>query len=57
MRLERITFQEDPAVYTAQLLIEEKLDPLTTMVVAPTQRFKIYLAFEQYTLTPDCYKL
>ncbi len=44
MRLERINFQEDPAAHTAQLLIEEGLDPLTTLVVAPTQRFKTYLA-------------
>ena len=44
VRLEQINFQEDPAAYTAQLLIEEGLDPLTTLVVAPTQRFKTYLA-------------
>lgn len=44
MRVERLNFQEDPAAYTAQWLIREGLDPLKTMVVAPTQRFKTYFA-------------
>jgi hypothetical protein len=44
VRVERLNFQEDPAAHSAQWLIREGLDPLKTMVVAPTQRFKTYFA-------------
>jgi RecB family exonuclease len=44
VQVERLSFQEDPAAHTAQWLIREGLNPLKTMMVVPTQRFKTYFA-------------
>jgi RecB family exonuclease len=44
VKIERIGFQTDPARYTAGLIVEGSIDPVTALVVSPTQRFKTYLA-------------
>ncbi len=50
MRRVKFSFQEDPATFTARWLISKNLDPIRTMIVAPTQRFKTYLAASLLTL-------
>jgi RecB family exonuclease len=44
MRVVRLSFREDPAVRAAAYLVDGGIDPLKTVVVVPTQRFKTYFA-------------
>ncbi len=46
MELITLPFSVDPAAYTASHLLQEGLDPLHTLVISPTERFKTYLALQ-----------
>jgi len=39
-----IDFYQNPAEYTAEFIKQRGFDPLSTLIISPTQRFKTYLA-------------
>lgn len=45
MKLLTLSFNTDPSAYTASYILKNGLNPLTTLVISPTERFKTYFAF------------
>jgi len=45
MKLLTLPFSIDPAAYTASYILRNGLNPLTTLIISPTERFKTYFAF------------